>query len=255
MRSKRSCGARQETDAPRPLGRRPLTMCGRLWHNAGAVGLPANDGTPRGWFSLITPIDGGLQIEHRALTYDHATSAESMLRHGLRPEYRITLSTGIWPSCDVLPYTEIRDRGVPLAPGTCVWRPVKPSRQRRRGQLIAAALLWPSKKPSTRQLDARKFRDPDVTARNEARAKVPLLALKTLWFNTGTLCNITCRNCYIESSPALLDEGRRGREYELIDLSNASMDDRQEASVEFEINRRGSCASQRRASSSTWELA
>src|SRR5262249_39049779 len=26
-------------------------------------------------------------------------------------------------------------------------------------------------------------------------------ALKTLWFNTGTLGNITCRNCYIESSP------------------------------------------------------
>ena len=25
--------------------------------------------------------------------------------------------------------------------------------------------------------------------------------MKTLWFNTGTLCNITCANCYIESSP------------------------------------------------------
>jgi MoaA/NifB/PqqE/SkfB family radical SAM enzyme len=25
---------------------------------------------------------------------------------------------------------------------------------------------------------------------------------ETLWFNTGTLCNITCRNCYIESSPS-----------------------------------------------------
>ncbi len=24
---------------------------------------------------------------------------------------------------------------------------------------------------------------------------------RTLWFNTGTLCNITCANCYIESSP------------------------------------------------------
>jgi predicted phosphodiesterase len=35
---------------------------GRLWHNAGVVGMPANDGTPRGWFSLITPIDGSLQI-------------------------------------------------------------------------------------------------------------------------------------------------------------------------------------------------
>ncbi len=26
-------------------------------------------------------------------------------------------------------------------------------------------------------------------------------ALETLWINTGTLCNLTCRNCYIESSP------------------------------------------------------
>lgn len=25
--------------------------------------------------------------------------------------------------------------------------------------------------------------------------------LETLWFNTGTLCNIECANCYIESSP------------------------------------------------------
>ena len=25
--------------------------------------------------------------------------------------------------------------------------------------------------------------------------------LRTLWINTGSLCNIDCRNCYIESSP------------------------------------------------------
>jgi hypothetical protein len=30
---------------------------------------------------------------------------------------------------------------------------------------------------------------------------VALEALRTLWINTGSLCNITCRNCYIESSP------------------------------------------------------
>lgn len=46
-----------------------------------------------------------------------------------------------------------------------------------------------------------KFLDPDVTAKGEMRASVDLKQLKTLWFNTGTLCNITCRNCYIESSP------------------------------------------------------
>jgi len=46
-----------------------------------------------------------------------------------------------------------------------------------------------------------KFYDPDLTSNGEARAKVPLDRLETLWINTGTLCNITCRNCYIESSP------------------------------------------------------
>ena len=50
-------------------------------------------------------------------------------------------------------------------------------------------------------LDPRKFRDPLVTANDETRAQVALQALQTLWFNTGTLCNLTCHNCYIESSP------------------------------------------------------
>lgn len=46
-----------------------------------------------------------------------------------------------------------------------------------------------------------KFSDPGLTAKGEERAVVPLHALETLWFNTGTLCNITCAHCYIESSP------------------------------------------------------
>lgn len=46
-----------------------------------------------------------------------------------------------------------------------------------------------------------KFDDPHVTAKGETRASVAWSGLKTLWFNTGTLCNITCANCYIESSP------------------------------------------------------
>jgi hypothetical protein len=69
-----------------------------------------------------------------------------------------------------------------------------------------------------------KFSDPDVTAKGERRARVALSSLRTLWINTGSLCNITCRNCYIESSPdndrlvyitraeasAFLDEIERG---------------------------------------------
>ena len=45
------------------------------------------------------------------------------------------------------------------------------------------------------------FSDADITAKGEPRAKVALERLDTLWFNTGTLCNIECIDCYIESSP------------------------------------------------------
>ncbi|MEO0567401.1 MAG: radical SAM protein [Pseudomonadota bacterium] len=46
-----------------------------------------------------------------------------------------------------------------------------------------------------------KFKDPVKTADGQARARVALTNPETLWFNTGTRCNITCLNCYIESSP------------------------------------------------------
>ncbi len=55
--------------------------------------------------------------------------------------------------------------------------------------------------PSFPLLDPDKFRNPGVTATGERRARVRLRRLETLWINTGTLCNLTCANCYIESSP------------------------------------------------------
>jgi len=51
-------------------------------------------------------------------------------------------------------------------------------------------------------LNPQKFRDPRQTLDGQARATVALRGLETLWFNTGTLCNITCKHCYIESSPS-----------------------------------------------------
>ena len=48
---------------------------------------------------------------------------------------------------------------------------------------------------------AAKFADPGVTATGARRASVGLRGLATLWINTGTLCNLACAGCYIESSP------------------------------------------------------
>jgi hypothetical protein len=50
-------------------------------------------------------------------------------------------------------------------------------------------------------MDPPKFQDPFTTAAGERRALVALKSLDTLWFNTGSLCNLTCRHCYTESSP------------------------------------------------------
>ncbi len=59
-------------------------------------------------------------------------------------------------------------------------------------------------RPDTPLAEAKSlapFSDSDWTANGERRAGVTLKALETLWFNTGTLCNIECTHCYILSSP------------------------------------------------------
>jgi hypothetical protein len=66
-------------------------------------------------------------------------------------------------------------------------------------------LLEPAASPfavtGARPLDPAKFNDPWRTAKGEPRAHVTMTGLRTLWINTGTLCNLACKTCYIESSP------------------------------------------------------
>ncbi|MDC0417365.1 radical SAM protein [Candidatus Pelagibacter sp.] len=50
-------------------------------------------------------------------------------------------------------------------------------------------------------LSDNKFKNQKVTADGSNRAFIEAKNIKTLWFNTSTLCNIECKNCYIESSP------------------------------------------------------
>ena len=94
---------------------------GRLWHNAGVVGLPANDGTPRVWYSVLRAEAGGLAVEHRVLTYDHRRAAAKMRERGLPEGYADALESGLWPSLDVLPPAERRMGGAALAPTSISW--------------------------------------------------------------------------------------------------------------------------------------
>ncbi len=96
---------------------------GRLWHNSGALGLPANDGTARVWFSVLSPRDDAIDIVHHALDYDHDAAAAKMRARGYPAEYAQCLTSGLWPSCDILPVTECAARGQAL---TQVTRDLEP---------------------------------------------------------------------------------------------------------------------------------
>lgn len=94
---------------------------GRLWHNPGVIGMPANDGTPRTWYSTLVPAGGKLRIEMHALDYDYATAAKKMRQAGLSERYALALQTGLWPNCDALPEAERASRGRALASGSLEW--------------------------------------------------------------------------------------------------------------------------------------
>jgi hypothetical protein len=83
--------------------------------------MPANDGTTRGWYALLTPRGQAIEVAFRPLAYDHEAPARAMAARGLVSPYAEALSTGLWPSMDVLPPAERQAQGRPLAPRNLLW--------------------------------------------------------------------------------------------------------------------------------------
>ncbi len=81
------------------------------WINPGVIGVPANDGTPDGWFGLIHAEPDGVRLSIHRLHYDSAAAAGAMRRSGHANGYARALITGIWPSHDVLPAEELDQTG------------------------------------------------------------------------------------------------------------------------------------------------
>ncbi len=98
----------------RPVGR-------RLWANPGALGLPANDGTPRVWALLLEAGADGIGFTHLALTYDADAAARRLRAAGLPEGYGTVLETGLWPSLDSLPPRERSATGCSLDPPGLTW--------------------------------------------------------------------------------------------------------------------------------------
>ncbi len=94
---------------------------GRLWHNPGAIGMPANDGTPRVWYSVLAETPDGLGISHLSLDYDHAAAARAMRAGGLPEAYARTIEDGLWPNMDVMSPPGRALRGRRIRPWTALW--------------------------------------------------------------------------------------------------------------------------------------
>ena len=87
----------------------------KYWHNAGVIGMPANDGQANTWYSILDVNDNGdLLIENKSLHYDYNTAYETMQKSGLSNGYADGLQSGLWPSLDVLPDLERQQQGQAL---------------------------------------------------------------------------------------------------------------------------------------------
>ncbi len=69
------------------------------WINAGAIGLPPHDGRSMTRYAVLA----GGEVTFERLSYDHAGARAAMEAAGLTQGYHEALTTGIWPSEDVLP--------------------------------------------------------------------------------------------------------------------------------------------------------
>ncbi len=98
----------------------------KVWHNAGVIGMPANDGTGQVWYSIIRPGRqfGHLDFAHMPLAYNAELARQIMLASGLNNGYADALTSGLWPSMDVLPEVERVKRGIALQAEQYAFAPV-----------------------------------------------------------------------------------------------------------------------------------
>ena len=152
---------------------------GTLIVNVGAVGRPANDGTPETWYAVLDLEDGGAHAQLLPVAYDHAAQAESMRSAGVPEPFVETIETGWWTTClEVVPPRErargrfhvYRDTLARLAPA---------------GEAGWADAAQPAE--DTRPV-LELFGSPVFPAR--------------LWVYTNFHCNLRCAYCVVASSPA-----------------------------------------------------
>jgi diadenosine tetraphosphatase ApaH/serine/threonine PP2A family protein phosphatase len=147
--------------------------------NVGAVGRPANDGSPDTWYAVLDLEDGRARAELVQVAYDWRAQAASMRQAGLPEPFVETIETGWWTTClEVVP---------------------APERSRGRYQLYRDAM------PSGFGPDGVSWADAP-SADDAERPVVPLFGSGVfpprLWVYSNFHCNLSCSYCAVASSPA-----------------------------------------------------
>lgn len=83
----------------------------KTWLNPGVIGMPANDGNTTVWYATLEVVNGEIEMTHHSLAYDFNTAASLMVKAQLPSQYSLTLKTGIWDNCDILPEEETKNQG------------------------------------------------------------------------------------------------------------------------------------------------
>ncbi len=84
---------------------------GLTWLNAGVIGMPANDGSTKVWYLILEETNGQIHYQHHSFAYNHELAAQKMKAKKLPTSYALTLQTGIWDNCEILPPTETALQG------------------------------------------------------------------------------------------------------------------------------------------------
>ena len=92
-----------------PFGQKLDTS--RYWLNAGVIGMPSNDGEKTTWYMTVIEAGNAIEAKWHRLNYEIQDTIDAMARHTLCPGYARALSSGIWPSLDILPATETAKTG------------------------------------------------------------------------------------------------------------------------------------------------
>jgi predicted phosphodiesterase len=91
------------------------------WLNAGVIGMPANNGSADVWYMLLESDSPGVLASWHQLSYPFKESQQSTRAAGM-VEYAQALESGIWPSQEVLPDWEKRQRGRRISVGPLMLR-------------------------------------------------------------------------------------------------------------------------------------